>query len=230
MRLILFVVMGLLLINICSCNQHQAQVENLRQVFDSIDSASLSGIDQEILASMDSVWLKWELFSQTGDSSILYQAININERLLNTDTSTNGFKHHVEMRKILYTLTNNPKEVLLSSLYPPINSNHIHKSFYKVLKRMLVSSGPNSVKDELENIIHGCDSLLEDSIDYNVIIWKADAQLLLDRYDDACITLDNAYRYAREQDNSFMAFQLEGHKKNLKEFKQVVDDIISQNK
>lgn len=230
MKSLLFFVIGLLLFSICSCNHRQIQEENLKQMFDSIDSASRFGINQDILASMDTVRLKWELFSQTGDSSILYQAISINEQLLKTDTSTNGFKHHIEMRKILYALTNNPREVLQSSFYPPKNANHIHKNFYNTLKKMLVLSNLDSVRNEFENIIHDCDSFLVDSIDYNVIVWKADALLLLDRYDAACKTLDNACQYAIEHDDNFFVFQLETHKKNLKEFKQAVDDIIRHNK
>lgn len=227
---IIEIILIVLLLKSCSSGSPYQQEDSLQKMFDSINSASLAGIDTVTLRLMDSIQIKWRQFDKTGDSAVLYQAIEMNEHLLMTDTSTNGFKHHVEMRRVLYALTDNPEAVLLSSFYPSINSDGIQRSLYTALKKMLTSNNIDITRNEFEKIIHACDSALSDSLNYTIIVWKADAQLFLGEYEDACATLDNACRYARDINDNFMAFQLECHKNGLKDLRQAIDSIIRKSK
>ena len=99
----------LLTANLLSCHQSQTNKEQLKTIIDSIDSASINGIPQTILQKMDSIDWLWHQFYETGDSSLLHRAIAINDILLKADTTMNGMRHHIEMRRVLYQEANNPQ-------------------------------------------------------------------------------------------------------------------------
>ena len=214
----------LLTANLLSCHQSQTNKEQLKTIFDSIDSASINGIPQTILQKMDSIAWLWHQFYETGDSSLLHRAIAINDILLKADTTMNGMRHHIEMRRVLYQEANNPQESFLSLYYPnPGVAYAEEKCFYEAMRMLLLSGDANQAFLGFEKTVTMCDSLLSDRLNYRVVLLKADAQTMLDKYDVACKTIDDACAIASANHEEVDLFNLERHKESLKDFKTLVE-------